>query len=150
MYEYDIASRLYYAARDGDKDQVLGLLSLSIDPNTRWKGRAPLHRACYRGHLDVVKALLDRHADINAPCSTSLQYTPLHYACRYSRDQVIHELLGRRADVNASTTALRQTPLHLASERGLTTVVRTLIDARADMNAIDVRSGKQLARSQCR
>jgi hypothetical protein len=32
----------------------------------------------------------------------------------------------------------------------LTTVVRTLIDARADMNAIDVRSDKQLARSQCR
>jgi ankyrin repeat protein len=38
----------------------------------------PLHFACESGHLEVVRMLLNRHADVNARDKT--HKTPLHWA----------------------------------------------------------------------
>ncbi|CAG8830153.1 22074_t:CDS:2, partial [Racocetra persica] len=42
-------------------------------------GLSLLHWACDRGHLDVVKLLVEKGADINL--LTTGNETPLHYAC---------------------------------------------------------------------
>lgn len=54
-------------------------LCIQIDYTTRsiLQGLAMLHWACDRGHLDVVKFLISRGADVNVQDS-DLQ-TPLHY-----------------------------------------------------------------------
>ena len=44
-------------------------------------GYSPLHRACYNGHLDVVKVFLQRGADVQARTEDGWQ--PLHCACRW-------------------------------------------------------------------
>ena len=46
-------------------------------------GYSPLHRACYNGHLDVVRVLLERGADVRA--ATEDGWQPLHCACRWGQ-----------------------------------------------------------------
>ena len=44
-------------------------------------GYTPLHRACYNGHMNVVRILLQRGADVDARTEDGWQ--PLHCACRW-------------------------------------------------------------------
>lgn len=50
-------------------------------------GYSPLHRACYNGHLNVVKVLLQRGADVQARTEDGWQ--PLHCACRWGTLHVV-------------------------------------------------------------
>lgn len=43
----------------------------------------PLHRACYSGHTDIVKLLIDRGANVQA--RTADGWEPLHSACRWGK-----------------------------------------------------------------
>ena len=53
----------------------------------------PLHKAVKRGHLEMVKFLVDDAlADIN--CVTKDGYTPLHYACDGVYPKIIKFLRG--------------------------------------------------------
>ncbi|XP_076114306.1 ankyrin repeat domain-containing protein 49-like isoform X2 [Mytilus galloprovincialis] len=72
----------------------------------------PLHRACYNGHVDMVKLLIRNNGDINAKTSDGWQ--PIHSAARWNQSEVIKVLLEHNADINSQTNG-GQTPLHLAS-----------------------------------
>lgn len=72
----------------------------------------PLHRACYNGHTDMVKFLLNHNADIAA--RTEDGWYPIHSAARWNQAPVISILLEHGADINARTNS-GQTPLHLAA-----------------------------------
>ncbi|KAG8522383.1 Ankyrin repeat domain-containing protein 49 [Galemys pyrenaicus] len=72
----------------------------------------PLHRAAYGGHLDTVRELVARGADVRAV--TLDGWTPLHSACKWGNTRVASFLLQHGADVNAQTKGLL-TPLHLAA-----------------------------------
>ncbi|PFX19032.1 Ankyrin repeat domain-containing protein 49 [Stylophora pistillata] len=75
-------------------------------------GYSPLHRACYNGHLNVVKVLLQRGADVQARTEDGWQ--PLHCACRWGKTKVASLLLQNGADINSQTNG-KQTPLHFAA-----------------------------------
>ncbi|KAM9319808.1 ankyrin repeat domain-containing protein 49 [Gastrophryne carolinensis] len=72
----------------------------------------PLHRASYNGHLDVVRKLIAKGADVHAV--TLDGWTPLHSACKWNNTAVASFLLQHGADINAQTKGLL-TPLHLAA-----------------------------------
>lgn len=59
--------QLHRAAADGDVERVHELLSASYDPNVfddlDW---TPLHYAVEQEHLDVMRALIDAGANVNA------------------------------------------------------------------------------------
>ena len=62
----------------------------------------PLAAACCRGHLDVVKLLLDQKADPNAPSQDGC--TPLYFATTHTpppdRSSIVQALISAGADVN--------------------------------------------------
>ncbi|XP_066258804.1 ankyrin repeat domain-containing protein 49-like [Euwallacea similis] len=76
----------------------------------------PLHRACYGNHLDVVKFLIEKGADLTA--KTEMQWEPLHSCCQWNHVQCAAYLIVSGANVNATTEG-GQTPLHIAATHGL-------------------------------
>jgi ankyrin repeat protein len=55
---------------------------LKIDINHRKNNtlHTPLHFACFKGHFEVVKALIEAEADVNA--KTNANVTPLYLAAK--------------------------------------------------------------------
>src|ERR687896_2595045 len=60
------AEALFEAARSGDRARVAQLLDAGVDVNTRARYDATaLMFAADKGHLDVVRLLVERGADLN-------------------------------------------------------------------------------------
>ncbi|KAH7087553.1 hypothetical protein FB567DRAFT_442767, partial [Paraphoma chrysanthemicola] len=55
-----------------------------------------LQVACLRGHLEIVKLLLDKHADLNK--KTGHFGTPLSAACAQGHEKIVQELINRGID----------------------------------------------------
>jgi len=113
------ATPLYYAAQRGNLAEVRRLLRFShVDVNTvalctggaclivndskvpSAVYRAPLHVACARGHLDIVRELLaHQNIDVNLLVNN---FTPLHAAVSNGQLEVLRILLADpRINVNA-------------------------------------------------
>lgn len=74
------ADQLQEAARKGDAAAVKRLIDAGVDVNTRFRyGTTALFYACDHGHLDVVKVLLDKGADLTIKDSF-YGFTPLMLA----------------------------------------------------------------------
>ena len=72
--------QLQEAARKGDAVAVKKLLDEGVDVNTKFRyGATALFYACDHGHVDVVKVLLDRGADLTIK-DTFYGFTPLMLA----------------------------------------------------------------------
>uniref|UniRef100_A0A8C8VFV9 Uncharacterized protein n=1 Tax=Pelusios castaneus TaxID=367368 RepID=A0A8C8VFV9_9SAUR len=95
-------------------------------------GAICLHAAAKRGHASVVKALLQRGADVDA--QTKENYTALHIA--NGHDQIADMLLWHKAFVNVKTK-LGVTPLHLGAQNGYNHLVKLLVEThRASIDAM--------------
>ena len=87
--------------------------------------------ASQNGHLDVVRALIAKGADVNAKNDG---LTALLLASQAGHDDVVQALLDGGADVNAGGLG---TALMWASAGGHIHVVQSLIAKGADVNAKD-------------
>lgn len=65
------------------------------------EGYTPLHRACYGNHVEVVKFLLQKGANLSA--KTDLQWEPLHCCCRWNNIACAEILIAEGANVNAAS-----------------------------------------------
>ncbi|XP_028129824.1 ankyrin repeat domain-containing protein 49 isoform X2 [Diabrotica virgifera virgifera] len=74
-----------------------------------------LHRACYSNHIDIVKYLLQKGANIAA--QTEMLWQPLHSCCQWNHKDCAAILIQHGADINARTEG-GQTPLHIAAAHG--------------------------------
>ncbi|KAG5898407.1 hypothetical protein JTB14_030385 [Gonioctena quinquepunctata] len=75
----------------------------------------PLHRACYSNHVDIVRYLIQKGADLSA--KTELKWEPLHSCCQWNSKECAALLIQNGADVNARSEG-NQTPLHIAASHG--------------------------------
>jgi uncharacterized protein len=113
------------------EDAVKSAAALVAWPKTQveWrspKDESPLMIAAFRGHLELVRKLIARDADVNKP-----GWAPLHYAATRGHLDVIRLLLEEHAFIDAQSPN-KTTPLMMAAEYGSTAAVKLLLDEGAD------------------
>ena len=119
------------AAKKGDVAAVKQLLKADKDlTNAKdTDDSTPLHCAAWKGHVEVVKALLDAGADINAK-SQNDHYgdTPLHAASHGNQKEVVKVLIERGANLNSKNT-IGRTPLGETEWHNATAAAKLLREA---------------------
>ena len=128
---------LHYAAFCGLQDiaEILAIehaqdvSSQSIDD-----GSSPLHLSSRRGHIDTVRMLIERGADVSA--QNKYGSTALHWALMNGHVDLARMLIKCGADVSAQEKD-GSAALHLASKKGHVDLARMLIERGADVSAQD-------------
>ena len=123
---------VHLAAYFGVDNAVQFLIGSNNPDSNDSYGRTPLSWAAQNGHVEVVRLLLDRGADITAAGSGG--ETPLYCASWYGHIEVVRLLLDRGADITAADSD-GWTPLSCASWYGHIEIVRLLLDRGADITA---------------
>ena len=122
-------------AANGLPDVLAKLLETSetaIDLNAKDEyGCAPLLWAARNGHIDMLKLLLDKGADVETAGYNGMR--ALHHVCNSSKEKCVEILLEADANPNATDDA-NSTPLHWAAARGVLNIVVRLSDKGADPN----------------
>ena len=102
-------------------------------------GNTPIFPACSRGHVGIVRALVDRGADVNH--NNKKGDTPLLLACRNSHRGVIKALIEKGADVN-HVGRDGESPLLIVSRRSSHEIFKILVKSGADVNYVDPKNGE--------
>jgi ankyrin repeat protein len=130
------AQEIFEAARAGDLAKVTS--SIDKDPGlvkaVDETGRTPLHWACRGVHFEVVMALVERGADVNARDAAAV--TPLHSVASRGHLEAVKYLLARGARVEAAMSG-GSTPLHLAAAKGYRDLAAILLDRNAPIDIQD-------------
>lgn len=122
---------LTLALQDGSLKAFAALMAsrqLQVEARNA-QDESPLMMAALKGHVDAVKQLLARDADVN-----KTGWTPLHYAASAGSPQhaeIISILLERHAYIDA-TSPNGTTPLMMAAHYGSTQAVQLLLEEGAD------------------
>ena len=102
-------------------------------------GSTALFPACRRGHVGIVKELIERGANVNHANRSG--ETPLVMACRQGRFGVIRALIQSGANVN-HINKYGESPLLIVSRRSRHKVIRMLVESGADVNYCDPLNGE--------
>ena len=78
-------------------------------------GETALHRACERGHTDMIRMLLEMNCDLE--CKTGQGRTPLIIASEEGHLEAVEILLEKGADAASATTNAGKSALYNACER---------------------------------
>jgi len=124
-------SPLQLAAELGDLDTVNTLLTCGADPNLSnfMTGRSPLILAAMGNHYRIVRALLEKGANVNA--SDHAHHRALHFAAATDGVETARMLLRFKAEVDPQDH-MDNTPLMMAAESGSLRVLRLLLEAGAN------------------
>jgi ankyrin repeat protein len=115
---------------------VLILVLISTERVNAATSQPSLHKAAEQNDIALVKSLLEKGANVNAP--DQLGWSPLHYAAYRGHKQAAELLLNNGALVNAKASNDVR-PLHLAAEQGQTALAELLLGKGADVNARQVQ-----------
>ena len=119
---------LYMALQEGSLKVASTLIaSAALRPETRTpQDESPLMMAAFKGHLEQVRQLIAKGADVNKP-----GWTPLHYASTNGHLAVMELLLEEHAFIDAESPN-GTTPLMMAAGYAPAEAVKLLLDAGAD------------------
>lgn len=128
---------LKIAADKGAAATVTLLLNKGSDVNGMSGGESALHSAALRGHLDVIRVLLEHGANANQKGWQDI--SPLFRAVVSGKVESIELLLAYGADINArmKPNVVGQTPLMWAANSGNSEMVQCLLSNGADAKARD-------------
>jgi uncharacterized protein len=135
---------LHTACFCGSQQCAVFLVERGANANLRSKkGATPLAWAAHKGHVSVVKALLDHGADVNGEnasgpvvAPSEIEIVPLLGAARNNRLDALRLLLDRGADMEKKNQR-GETALHAAAARDALECVKELLVRGADFGAVD-------------
>lgn len=120
---------MFKAVKDGNVEAVKALTAAapSLVHAQDGEKNTPLHWAAWKGHPEVIEALLDAGADIHAHSENGhWGTTPLHAAAHGNRLTAAQALLKRGADVNMVKSGGAGTPLAETRVHNATAVAKIL------------------------
>lgn len=94
------------------------------------KKRFPLHFAVLKNNLDIVKALIDAHAEVNKQDWDN--YSPLHFCGQTGFVEGAQILLTYGAAINIQSRK-KETPIMIAVQYDQFNMVKFLIETHADV-----------------
>ena len=123
---------LWEAAALGDQHRTVELLDANMAEvdGVNADGFTALGLACYFGHLEEARLLLDRGADPNSISQNDLAAMPIHSALSHGHKEIVALLIARGAEVDEPSGA-DWTPLHYVAESGDLETARALVKAGA-------------------
>jgi ankyrin repeat protein len=134
--------KLLSAPSEGDDSEVTTLLSsenegISIRTDD---GQTALLLAARRGHIDILKILLDTEANVDdRDCNN---WTALHNAVILGHTEAVDILLAAGADAGTMTKPGSWTPLHLAAHSEHVSVMESLLAANVDVISVQDNNGR--------
>lgn len=139
LFDAGVDPGLHEAAAIGDGARVRAALDRApghLDTYSP-EGFTPLALAAHFGHLEVMRLLIDRGADVNRVAIHRLAVTPLHAALFGRQLEAALLLVEYGADVTlarggAGMTRAGWTPLHYAAGMGFSALVQPLLERGAD------------------
>ena len=148
-------SRIGIQAMEGRADRVIQMIDTEgVDPNSSsalhvdW---SPLMWAAQSKSPQTVKALLDRHADVNFQCKKDgytallVGLTSLLNSNSKKTEEIVTLLINAGANVNVSTKESGYSPLFIAVlTRANISLVKPLLDNGADVNHIIKKNSTSL------
>lgn len=123
-----------------DLEKVKSALTNGADADGIFGDENVIHIACVKGHLDIVRELLNNGANVNSR-SWKWGDTALHRACILGHTQIVEELINRGANINIRNNNCWMTPLENAINFGYLQCCRLLINAGAKVNEINQNYG---------
>jgi len=128
VFAQDLKEELFAAVRQGDAAAVKALLDKGVDVNTKFRYDATaLSYASDRGHLEVVKLLIERKADVNVK-DTFYGATPLIWAAQKGHAEIVRALLERGAEG-------KDDALMMGAGAGQTALVKVVLDQKGEFKA---------------
>lgn len=134
----DKAAELYHAVCVNNADKILELLDSGANPNEYYddmeniSSSSILHVCCGKGHLESIRVLVDRGADIMS--RDKWRMSPLIHAITPQFTEVVEFLVTRCPDVVNMCDKFGKAPLHYAIESDCVAMVNLLICYGADVN----------------
>ena len=64
------------------------------------EGHTPIHWACYRGHVHLVRHFAAVGGDVNLPTETPPRQRPLHWACVNGNIEIVDILLNAGVSID--------------------------------------------------
>ena len=128
-------TRVMYAAFTGNMEKLRELVNGANVNEADITGQTPLIFAAFEEHMDAVRFLVEKGANVNAQTTQAGGNTPLHMAIYKNNIDIARFLCDNGANVNIG--AERYSPLHLASGYAYVDpeMVQMLCEHGADVNA---------------
>ena len=119
---------LHYSSFYGQEKMTQNLIKLFnpstqlINGQTLKEKYTPLHLACIKGHINVVRILLFLK-DIDVNIQSEIEGTPLHIACQKNNMQIVSILVSFKADLTIRNSK-KKLPVELTTDENIRKILK--------------------------